>query len=140
MKILIEKGADVNTKNAFDSTALMWSVTDINKVRMLLDRGADVNAVSKQGHTALLLAAMSDGSAPILRMLIDKGANVKAVDNNKMNGLLAASGANDLESVHIFVDAGLDVNSKDIAGNTPLMNAAGRSNLAMAKVAALEGR
>jgi ankyrin repeat protein len=139
MKILIEKGADVNTKNAFDSTALMWSVTDINKVRMLLDRAADVNAVSKQGHTALLLAAMSDGAAPILRMLIDKGANVKAVDNNKMNGLLAASGANDLESVHIFVDAGLDVNSKDIAGNTPLMNAAGRSNLAMAKLLLSKG-
>ena len=60
MKILIEKGADVNSKNAFDSTALMWSVTDINKVRMLLEPGADVNVVSKQGHTALLLAAMSD--------------------------------------------------------------------------------
>src|SRR5260370_23465595 len=51
MKMLIEKGADVNAKNAFDSTALMWSVTDLNKVRLLVDRGADVNATSKQGHT-----------------------------------------------------------------------------------------
>jgi ankyrin repeat protein len=117
----------------------MWSVTDINKVRMLLDRGADVNTVSKQGHTALLLAAMSDGSAPILRLLIAKGANVKAVDNNKFNGLLNASFANDLESVHIFLDAGLDVNSKDISGNTPLMNAAGRGNLAMAKLLLAKG-
>jgi ankyrin repeat protein len=139
MKVLIEKGADVNAKNAFDSTALMWSVTDIHKVRMLLDRGADVNAVSKQGHTALLLAAMSDGSAPIVRLLIDKGADVKAVDNNKMNGLLAASFANDLESVYIFIDAGLDVNSKDIAGQTPLMNAAGRGNLAMTKLLLSKG-
>src|SRR5678816_4390294 len=53
MKILIEKGADVNAKNAFDSTALMWSVTDINKVRMLLDRGADVNTVSTVSYTHL---------------------------------------------------------------------------------------
>jgi ankyrin repeat protein len=133
MKLLIEKGADVNAKNAFDSTALMWSVTDINKVRLLVAKGANVNAVSKQGHTAMLLAAMSDGSAAIVRLLIAEGANVKAVDNNKINGLLAASAANDLESVNLFVDAGLDVNSKDAADQTPLMNAAGRGNTAMVK-------
>jgi ankyrin repeat protein len=56
MKLLIEHGADVNAKNAFDSTALMWSVTEIEKVRLLVDHGADVNAASKQGNTALLLA------------------------------------------------------------------------------------
>ena len=139
MKALIDKGADVNARNAFDSTALMWSVTDIDKVRLLLDHGADVNAVSKQGHTALLLAAMTDGSTPILRMLIAKGADVKAVDNLKMNGLLAAANANDADTVRLFLDAGLDPNSADIAGSTPLMNAAGRGNLAAVKALLAKG-
>ncbi len=57
MRVLIDAGADVNAKNAFGSTALMWSVTDFKKVKMLVEHGANVNAASKAGRTALLLAA-----------------------------------------------------------------------------------
>ena len=67
MKLILDHGANPKARNAFGSTALMWSVTDPGKVRLLLDRGADVNAVSKQGRTALLIAALSDDSAPIVR-------------------------------------------------------------------------
>src|SRR5579871_30481 len=90
MKFLIDKGADVNAKNAFESTALMWSVTDMKKVRMLVEGGANVNARSKAGRTPALLAAMSDGSAEIVRLLISKGADLKAVDAMR-TGLLSAA-------------------------------------------------
>ena len=40
MRVLIDRGADVNAQNAFGSTALMWSVSDPAKVRLLLDHGA----------------------------------------------------------------------------------------------------
>src|SRR5260370_37039802 len=50
MKLLLDKGADPKAANMFGSTALMWSATDIAKVRLLLGRGADVKAVSKQGR------------------------------------------------------------------------------------------
>ncbi len=133
MKLLIERGADVNAKNAFDSTALMWSVTDIEKVRLLVDHGADVNAASKQGNTPLLLAAMSDRSAAIVKLLIAKGANVKAVNGGKINGLIAAAQGGDFETIRIFVDAGIDVNAAMIVGFTPLMNAAGNGNVAAVK-------
>src|SRR5262245_15825509 len=43
MKLLIDRRADVNAKNASGATALMWSVTDSKKVRLLLDHGADVD-------------------------------------------------------------------------------------------------
>ena len=60
VKILIEAGADVNSKNAFDATALMWAVNDLDKVRLLLTKGADVNARSKMGRSPLLMAAFDD--------------------------------------------------------------------------------
>jgi len=47
MKMLIERRADVNAVNTYGSTALMWSVTDAKKVRLLLDNGADVNVAAK---------------------------------------------------------------------------------------------
>ena len=65
MSFLIGKGADPNAKNEFGSTALIWSATDIAKVRLLLEHGADANAATKRERTALLIAALSDGSAEI---------------------------------------------------------------------------
>ena len=53
----------MNATNSAGATALMWSVTDIDKVRLLLARGANVKAVSERGRTALFLAARSDRSA-----------------------------------------------------------------------------
>src|SRR5215468_4698477 len=59
VRLLLDKGADVNAKNAAGATALMWAATDLGKVRLLVERGANVNAASNLGHTALELAAMS---------------------------------------------------------------------------------
>src|SRR5690348_12811950 len=111
MKLLLDKGADAKAANQFGSTALMWSVTDIAKVRMLLDHGADVKAVSKQGRTALQLAALSDHSAEIVRLLLAKGADPKAVDGMGMTTLNAAALGNDTATIRLLVDAGVDVNA-----------------------------
>ena len=139
MKLLIDKGADVNARNAFGSTAMMWSVTDLKKVRLLVDHGADVNIASKAGHTALLLAAMSDNSAEIVRLLIAKGADLKAVDSLKKTALIAASEGNDTGTIEMLIDAGLGVNAADILGFTPLMNAAGNNNLTAVKMLLAKG-
>src|SRR5262249_25571585 len=38
MRFLLDTGADVNGTNAFGATALIWSATEIAKVRLLLER------------------------------------------------------------------------------------------------------
>ena len=58
MRLLLDRGADVNAQNAFGSTALMWSVPDPAKVRLLLDHGAHVNLTARSGRTALIIAGI----------------------------------------------------------------------------------
>jgi ankyrin repeat protein len=131
MRLLIDKGADVNGRSAGNATALMWAVTDPAKVRLLLDRGADVNAVSELGHTPLILAAMSDRSSEIVRLLLARKADPRPVAQaDRMSALIAAAKGNDLESLRLLVDAGGDVNGADLGGATPLMYAASHGNLA----------
>ena len=46
MKLLLDKGADPNLTNSNGSTALMLSVTEPAKGKMLLERGADVKTAT----------------------------------------------------------------------------------------------
>ncbi len=124
LKLLLDRKADPNAANAAGLTALMMSVTDIDKVRALVASGADVNAVTKRGRSALMLAAASDNSAPIVRLLMASGANPKAVDVIKGTALHDAVRGGDIETIRIMVGAGLGVNDANFAGFTPLMGAA----------------
>jgi ankyrin repeat protein len=140
MRLLLDRGADVNARSGFGSTALMWSVTDAKKVRLLLDRGADVNLAARSGRTALIVASFANPGADVVRMLLAKGAEVAVLDQRKVSPLNAATFGNDTATVRALLDAGADFNSPDtFIGLTPLMNAAGNRNVEMVKALLAKG-
>jgi uncharacterized protein len=57
---LLEKGADINTKDKDGMTALMVACLNghAEVVKDLLAKGADVNAEAKKGFTALKMASL----------------------------------------------------------------------------------
>jgi len=79
VKLLLDKGADVNAQDSAGETALWYAAskghTDI--VRLLLDRGAGVNVKNYLHRTALVLAVNAD----IAKLLLDKGADLNATDS-----------------------------------------------------------
>ena len=60
MAALISHGADVNVKNEYGRTPLMWASSSGHEkvVESLLDAGADKEVKDNKGNTALALAEM----------------------------------------------------------------------------------
>ena len=140
MRLLLDRGADVNAQNAFGSTALMWSVSDPAKVRLLLDRGAQVNTAAKSGRTALIIAAFTNPSADVVRLLLAKGAQVDVMDRRHVTPMNGATFGNDTATVRLLLEAGADIDTPDtFIGLTPLMNAAGNRNVQAVKLLLAKG-
>src|SRR5262249_16425615 len=140
MKMLIDRRAEVNAKNTYGSTALMWSLTDPKKVRLLLHHAADVNVAARSGRTALIVASFANPSAEVVRMLLAKGANVAVMDQRKVTPLNAATFGNDTTTVRLLLEASADVNTADtFIGLTPLINASGNRNLEAVKLLLAKG-
>ena len=140
MRLLLDRGAEVNAQNAFGSTALMWSVADPAKVRLLLDHGAEVNTAARSGRTALIIAAFTNPSAEVVRLLLAKGAQVDVMDARHVTPLNAATFGNDTATVRLLLDAGADLETPDtFIGLTPLMNAAGNRNVEAVKLLLAKG-
>ena len=159
MKLLLGAGAAVNSKNAFDATALMWCANDLAKVDLLVEKGTDVNARSKQGRTPLLIAAAHSGNFEVVKFLVEHGASLSnhksaaeehsaaapapsglpASRKTESSVLAEAADANDTETVRYLIDKGADVDARNKDGDTPLLLAASYGNVEIVKLLLAKG-
>ena len=89
VKLLIEKGADIDAKDNDGVTALMYvsRAGDLEIAKYLVENGTDINAKdSDWGYTALIYAA-EHGNLEIVKYLVEKGANVNIKDNHGRTAL-----------------------------------------------------
>jgi ankyrin repeat protein len=143
MRLLLDRGAEVNATNAAGATALMRSAAYPDKVALLLERGADVQARSGLGNTALMLAARPWNSHRAVALLLACGADAKATNLFGATALMAAVAGGDETSVRLLIKHGADVNaqpgtSRDAfvlgGGRNALMWAAYRGDVKMLKL------
>lgn len=102
---------------------------DTNALRSAISNGADPDARLQASHP-LVLATMA-GSRPNVELLLEHGANPNAKDHTGRTALhYAALGSPDADAglVATLVNAGADVNSKDLRDATPLDLASGAGN------------
>ncbi|MDQ1470141.1 MAG: hypothetical protein QOJ99_1621 [Bryobacterales bacterium] len=125
VKLLLDKGADVNAKNRRASTPLHWAIPDEAKVRLLMERGANINAKQADGRTPLYIAASSANDNAILRLLLEKGADPNLATANGQTPLMVASGRGDVEAMRLLIDKKADVQARSGTGATALMGASG---------------
>ena len=123
IKLLISKGADVNTKQLNGWTplhcALYYEQKEVAKV--LIAKGADVNATNTSGVTPLHLS-VGFGGTYISELLISAEANVNAMDNRGNTPLHYAARQWHIgsELLELLLTKGADVNVRNNKGQTPL--------------------
>ena len=127
MKQFLREGADVDARDRYGRTPLMYSLSNLENVRYLVGKGADVNARDEDGETPLMKAAFL-GQLDVVRYLVEKGADMNAQNNKGETPLMRA--IRDLDVLEFLVEQGADLNVVDKNGETLLLKATVSGRLA----------
>lgn len=126
VQLLLQQGADPNTKDDRGNTLLMLSVTmeyqDI--FELLLSKGADTTLTDAGGRTPLLLALFLDKFDFVKYFLSKgyiKGINIKDGTGKSPLMIAVAKGYGDI--VNQLIELGANIKDADNEGVTPLMYA-----------------
>jgi ankyrin repeat protein len=123
VRILLDRGAEVNARNKSGATPLIYAAYSFDKTRLLVEKGADVNAQAASGMTPLLVAVSVHGNTSTVQYLIEKGADVKAMASLGSDALQLAAFKGDTEMVRLLLKKGADPKQKDKGGYTALLSA-----------------
>lgn len=140
VKLLIEKGADINKKTQYGTPPLLTAANMAGKngddiLKYLLEKGADVNFASSQDITAIFLAA-SGGYLDRVKTLVAKGANINYKRSKNwggetpflysiINNCEPVKGCNtSADMVKYLIEHGADINAKPNSGETAVYIAA----------------
>ena len=122
IKLLIERGADVNITTTNRGTALMAAslYRHLDVVRLLLDNGADVNSKNNEEGDSVLSHTLSP---EVAELLIDRGADVNARNKEGITPLMGSTSAigHHKKIIELLLDKGADVNARDNSGMSALM-------------------
>ena len=120
VSLTIKNGGDVNARNDFGSTPLMYAA-EINDnpevLTVLLDAGADVNARDDDGRTPLMYAARDNDNPEVLTVLLDAGADVRAQDSESWTPLVYATKLNsnfDISRAFLMIEQDKDISSSQL--------------------------
>jgi ankyrin repeat protein len=131
MALLLEKGAPANATNPTGQTALMWSVGDVRKAKLLLDHGANPNAKASSGNTPFLVACPGADRLEILQLLKKYGADPKASNSKDENAMYRMALFGDSASARFLLNSGVSINQQSKSKKTPLFAAVLNNNKPM---------
>lgn len=148
LKLLIDKGADVNMKSNMGTTALM-NTLDVKKVEFLLENGANLNEVDNDDDNALtnilrifnegipiigLTYINEDNISLIAKLLIEKGIDTKVVNNDGYDAFLYSVELNLKDLTELLIEKGVDIKRKNKMGENALLLSAKAGNYDISKL------
>ncbi|TFY71985.1 hypothetical protein EVG20_g1035, partial [Dentipellis fragilis] len=135
LKVLSNKGADINMQDHYLGTALIAASYrgHTSLANILLDKGADIN-MQDHHYGGALIAASYEGYISLVQLLLDKGTNINAQSCHYGTALTAASLQGHTSLVQLLLEKGADINAE--AGNygTALIAASLKGYISLVKI------
>ncbi|PQE24784.1 ankyrin repeat and SAM domain containing 6 protein [Rutstroemia sp. NJR-2017a BVV2] len=127
VKLLLEKGAELETKSTSGQTPLSWAAGNGNEaiVKLLLEKGAELEAKDSFYSRTPLLWATGYGHEVVVKLLLEKGAEIETKSTSGRTPLLVAAEYGREAVVKLLLEKGAKLETKDLYGRTPLSLAAG---------------
>jgi len=140
VRLLAQKGVNVNATDGDGTTALHWASyhDDLESATQLIRAGANVNAANDLGATPLW-AASQNGSETMVRRLLDAGANPNLALVAGETPVMVASRAGYPTVVELLISKGANVNAHGSRGQTALMWAVSEKHPEVVKVLLAHG-
>jgi ankyrin repeat protein len=135
VNFFIKKGADINAILGRDLTPLNISVSsvreevDIEIIKVLLQNKASVNEIDYFGCTPLMVLLLRNDCSPMrndiflekaMKLLFQYNADPKSLSEEQTSTLHAATRLMNIKIIEALIEKGVDVNSKNKGGRTPL--------------------
>lgn len=122
MKLLLQYGANPNSRNENGDTLLLAATNDsnINVIHLLCLFGVNPDKQSKNSKRCPLYNAIVNTKIDVIVALIMNGANLYSIDDNHNSAYHIAIQNKKNEIVKLFIQYGLDINCKNDEGKTPL--------------------
>jgi ankyrin repeat protein len=129
IEFMLKKGANAYLKDINGDSVLSWAVKHNKNIIKCLLNNTDVYAnaenIDLNIKNTLLLNAAAEGDIKTCETMLAIGANINIIDQKyKKNTLQFAIENNHIEAAKFFIKKGVDVNSQDASGKTPLITAA----------------
>ena len=124
MRLLLERGANVNTPSKHGDTVLRMAASSgrVETMKVLLEFGADTHPFSESGLNALMSAAQ-EREPEAVRLLLERGADREARSPNGSTLLMAAAQGGSVEIARLLIEKGADPNTVNANGTTALVQA-----------------
>lgn len=131
IRLLVETGTDINSRNSHQMTALQIAISSANTstTQLLLDLGADVTCATSSGDTALHLAARI-GDVATVEALLQRCVSINVRNHCGETALHAAVTAGHEDVVRVMLAHGVDSQAK-VGVVTPVLDSAFDWNMIM---------
>ena len=112
---LLDMGADINHRQRYGFTALLFAVSGgyPEIAELLIRRGADVNLNNNIFGTCPIHVAVNNGDTYITKLLLDSGSPLNPRSARSLTPLMIASARGQLDLVELLLERGAPVNEQE---------------------------
>jgi len=135
IKNLVERGANINIRNAKHETALHSAAISGSAeiIRILIDKGMSVDLTNEDDSTPLHFSA-EYGNLEATKALVERGVALNDIDKYGVTPLLCAANKGKLEVFHYLTEIGADINIRNVNSSTVLHLAAVSGSVEIIKI------